>query len=675
MPNVSPRQKRLIDAGGILIAMALAALQFLLAYRRHPHHPHIGGDLGWWGWFDQERYWAATLAWSRLDLSPDQHFYLPGYSMLGAPFVGLASVHAYAIVNLVCLLASLVLFAAIAGRLGRQIPHARLLGAVVFTAVTCFSPLVLDSWVVPWTTTGATPLTYACLLAAIHFIETPNRPSLAFWTGLAAAGVAAFRPTDLMPLMTACAFCMGLATLRRTTGWRPILAAASLGTAGTAIALAVVGGIYVLLYGFEQNGYVAGASLIGFEWRMIPQRWVTLFLDPRPLFTDGQGMIEAFPWLAAGLAGAAAIVVSPSARRDHIAHLAVILAIVLHIALYLAFRDLHPDGLFRFRNYHYFKWVMPFLGLYGVLLLHSVVFGIGHRLRLIAAAVLALCIALPWRAELVIDAKTTPGLVAPDGKSAVFTNGMPHFADALLIPATGEWGDIYFGPHKLVIADRKYLYFGDFRAFPRPGGMMLVPLRPLIPGEANLAVSPKVTLNATSPTVPARQTVTFGLPCWLPSRFYLCPTIEPIAPPVLRSQDRETITFQGQEAAYLGRGWSVAEPGGRWTEGRDAHLRFRLETMDRAISVVLAATGYNPGGSRPVDLAVAVNGTIVGQQTLSSNTPVTLTFAIPAAALKDADWIDLNLQIHNPRAPQTYDKTSRDDRELGLYVREVSIAH
>ena len=67
----------------------------LRAYKRHPSHPHIGGDPGWWTWFDQERYFAAATAWSQGNLDPAQHWYLPGYALLGAPFIRLISVHAY----------------------------------------------------------------------------------------------------------------------------------------------------------------------------------------------------------------------------------------------------------------------------------------------------------------------------------------------------------------------------------------------------------------------------------------------------------------------------------------------------------------------------------------------------------------------------------------------------
>ncbi len=671
LQETAPRRRHLIDIAGLLTLMAIAALQFLLAYRRHPQHPHIGGDIGWWGWFDQERYWSATLAWSRLDLDPAQHFYLPGYSMLGAPFVGLASVHAFAFVNLTCLLASLLLFTAIAGRLGRQIPHARLLGALVFTSVTCFSPLVLDSWVVPWTTSGATPLTYACLLAAIRFIETPRRAVFAFWAGLAAGAVAAFRPTDVIPLMAACASCMGLASFRRTPGSRAFFTALVCGSAGAGFALASVATVYVLVNGLHQNAYLAGSSMIGFEWRMIPMRWVTLFLDPRPLFSDGQGMIEVFPWMAAGFAGAAALLLTPSARRDQIAHATVILAMTLHIFLYLAYRDLHPDGLFRFRNYHYFKWIMPFVALYGILFLHSVIFAYGRRLVLVSTAVLFLGIALPWRAELIVLDKATPSNVNADGKTAAFPAGFAALSSALLIPAVGEWGDIYFGPHRLAIGGREFGYYGDFRAFPRPGGLMLITLRELPRGQAQFTVRSTVTLDATTPVVHATQVLTLGFPCWLPTPLYMCPTIEPIIPPILKGGS--VIAFGGPEAPYLGRGWSVTQPGGRWTEGPDAHVRVRLEHMDRDVILSIEANGYNPAGSRPVDMSITINGIKMGQSTFSTNEPDTFTLTVPASSFKGSGWIDISLQIHSPRAPRQFDKGSQDFRKLGLFVRAIRI--
>jgi hypothetical protein len=664
---------RHLDRAGTLILAAMAAAQYALAYRAHSAHPHIGGGIGWWAWFDQERYYASAVAWSQANLDPTQHWYLPGYSLMAAPFIRLVSVHAFGVVNLLCLLVSLVLFAGITARLARQIPHARFLGALVFTTVTCVSPLMLDSWVVPWTTSGATPITYACLLAALCFLAEPRRAGFAFWTGLAAGALVAFRPTDIVPLMAACAPAMLVACLRRASGIRPILAAAALGALGVAVSLGALVALYLALYGPHESGYIIGSGIVGFEWRMIPLRWVTLMLDPRPLFSDGQGMIEMFPWMVAGLAGAVAMLATPHRSRDQIAHVMVITAMALHIMLYLAYRDLHPDGLFRFRNYHYFKWLMPMLGLYGVLLVHALVFGQGRRLRLAATAAIGLTLLLPWRAELDIRATDTPRTLSADGRGGVFAQGLSTLSDAILMPAQGEWGDIYFGPQEMSIGGRPLAYFGDFRTFPRTGGFMLVPLRPLPSGPATLVMKQGITLDPNQPSILARQVAVPGLPCWLPTRLYDCPAIEPIAPPLLPGTATSSLVFNGSEQPYLGRGWSVTQPDGRWTEGPDSHVRMRLDRMDQDLAIAIDTSAYNPTGSQPVRLRLRVNGLVLTERSLPTGETVTLSVNVPAKLLEGADRIDLAFDIANPRAPKTFDRTSQDARELALFVRAIRV--
>jgi hypothetical protein len=111
---------------------------------------------------------------------------------------------------------------------------------------------------------------------------------------------------------------------------------------------------------------------MGFDWRLLPSRWVTLILDPRPLFPEGRGIIEVYPWMVPALAGTAVYLITPDRRSSRVAHAIIIGAAVTYLAAYLCYRDLHPYGIWRFINYHYFKWVFPVFGFYALLLLHDV---------------------------------------------------------------------------------------------------------------------------------------------------------------------------------------------------------------------------------------------------------------------------------------------------------------
>ena len=132
----------------------------------------------------------------------------------------------------------------------------------------------------------------------------------------------------------------------------------------------------------------------GLDWALVPLQWVTLFLDPRPLLDDGRGLIEVFPWVALGIVGLAPFVIVPIRKADRLAHATIASAIVLHVLVYLAYRDLHPNVLFVFANYHYFKWIYPFFALYGLLLVHAAICERGQRAKIIGLAVFAGCVLL-----------------------------------------------------------------------------------------------------------------------------------------------------------------------------------------------------------------------------------------------------------------------------------------
>lgn len=103
----------------LAFASLAAAGLYGAAYLHHPRRPAGAGyDQGWWaaGW-DQPRYLRAALAWASGTLDPAEHWYLPGYSLLAAPFVHVTPANPFLLPNLALLLASLWLTAALAARL------------------------------------------------------------------------------------------------------------------------------------------------------------------------------------------------------------------------------------------------------------------------------------------------------------------------------------------------------------------------------------------------------------------------------------------------------------------------------------------------------------------------------------------------------------------------------
>ena len=673
-----------IDAAVMGMTALIMTALYLRAYSRHPSHPHDAIDVGWWTWFDQIRYFDAAVAWSQGDLDPARHWYLPGYALMAAPFIRLFSVHAFLVSDLVCLLASLWLFCRLAGHLGAGIPHAVAYGALIFAAVTSFSPLGLDIWVVPWSTTGAVPLVYACLLAALHFIAQPGQAKFAFRAGLAGGLVAFFRTTDAVPLLSACAIGMTAALLRNRPGWKSAILTAAAGMAGVTLALAALAGAYLPVHGLHLSGYIAGAARVGFDWGLVPLHWVALMLDPQPWLNEGQGLIPVFPWIALGMAGFSTTLLWPMRATDRLAHVTVILAVVLYTLLYLAYRDLHSDGLFRFRNYHYFKWVYPVLALYAALLLQALWparrsgnrSGFLRHFAIPGVALACLVALLCWRTDLRAVAVATGARVADDDPDAVvFDSLLTSVNDGLLVPAAGGWDQIYFGAHTLTIAGQSYIDGADFKLFPRSAGFLLMPLRPLPAGPARLVLHDDVTPDPTAKPLAVRERVLFGLPCWLPLAMHRCAPEYLIAAPSLPAS--LILVFDRTEERYLTGGWSTGDASGRWTDGALAGLRMRIDGPTTKLGLTIEGSAYVPAGATPLQLRVLANGREILARRLATGETVTLLADLSPETLALSDLagsLTLSLAVANPRRPMDYDHRSADARQLGFFVRRISLS-
>jgi len=252
-------------------ATLAAAVAYALAYARHPHRPGAPApDQGWWNAYDQIRYLKAVTAWASGDLDPARHWYLPGYPLLGTPFVGLTPSNPFLLPDLACLSASLWLTASLAVRLVPGWPRAPVLGAAAFLGVVVLSPTALDAWVVPWTSSLAAPPTLACLAAAVALSrrldgargagpDSPGSGAPAFAAGLCGAAVALARPTDAAVLLAAVGLVLLAQAALTRPGRRPVAVAALAGSAGVACGALLALVPYVAVHGWAWSEYLTGA--------------------------------------------------------------------------------------------------------------------------------------------------------------------------------------------------------------------------------------------------------------------------------------------------------------------------------------------------------------------------------------------------------------------------------
>lgn len=496
----------------VFASLLIAADRYLWGRISFDRPTAAAHESSWWSWWDQGKYLDSARAWAAGNLDTSQHWYLPGYPLLGAPFTRLTPTQPFLVPDLICLLAALWLFAELAARLTPAIRWARSLGAVVFLITSIFWSRPLEAWVIPWSTTPTTPLTFACLIAALRFADEP-RSSSAFFAALAATSIGLFRPSDIgIVLLTVVPFMIWI-LLRDPSGTRHKSVIVAAAVAGGLPPLLILVSAHYAIFGWQLGPYLTESFRMGFEWRLLPLRWVTIFVSPRPLFPEGYGIARVFPWIAPGIAGMAALLISGS-WADRRRHVLIVAAALLHCAFYITYRDLHPQGLWRFYNFHYFKWVLPVFGLYAALLAVGLATS-AQRLRMIAAGGLAGFALFFWRVEWSDPAVWhVPGDAEIRGPhELVLHHGFSSLDEGVFFRADATWNDTFLGHHELRIGDRTFLVYSSFRVFPVDGGLMLVPLRVLPDGEALVSLD-KVTIDPTFAPVFGRQRIVFGLPCW-----------------------------------------------------------------------------------------------------------------------------------------------------------------
>ncbi len=477
-----------------------------MAFLRDPQATPTAA-MAWWAWWDQGLYQKAAVAWANGVTDAVFHWYLPGYPLLGAAFVHVTPADPFLLPNLASLLGTLWLFCGVASRLLHDVPLRIPVACGLFVAASVLPPNVLWSWVVPWTTTPETFCIFGALLGAIRLVEGGKRGD-AFLTGLAIIAIAGFRPADAGVIGLAICVVAGPALLSRHRCLAGALAAA---TGGALIPLLVFGGAYLATWGTKLSSYLVLSSQIGFEPRLLALRWVTLMLDPHPLYPGGRGMAEVFFWVLPGFAGMAAALVT-ARHAAAFAHRLIIVALVGDIALFLTYRDLHPTGLWDHSNYHYFKWMLPLFALYAFRLVPVAI----NRDRRRPVAIAAACLTIPalscWQAGI---SPIGPLQADKEGSSITVASGLYPVSTMALVPGHGPGAPPVVDGSAETASGMVLRYGLDFVIYGMDETLRVVPLRLLPPEPTIVRFSKETYINHELTPLLARQTITWSLPFWL----------------------------------------------------------------------------------------------------------------------------------------------------------------
>ena len=510
-------RSELVDGAVLLAAIVVTTWRFLLLHHRlaPPSAPDLAllqevpsaipAAMGWWNWFDQGWYERAAVAWAHGITAPGMHWYLPFYPLLGALFVRATPVDPFLWPDLLCLLTALACFA----RLGRHVLDAGrwsvLLACAVFLGITG-PDLAMSEWVTPWTTTPETACFLGALLAMTG-LQRARRPALrACVAGLVAGAVTGVRGGQGAVLL---AF-MAAGTLLLAPAARRGAAVMTL-VAGAAVSVSASVTAYLAVWGVHVSPYLQQQQQQGFDLRLLPSRWVSMMIDPGPLFPPGEGLAHAFPWIVAGSAGMAASLLVPG-PAGRVAQALVAGATLAELALFLCYRNLHPNLLWRLELHHYFKGVVLIFGLYGTRLAVLSARGLVSRTRapLIAAGagVAVAILAFSWHLTLKpvrpLHWSADGGLDVPDGLQPMNV--------VVLIPGRGA-GFLPIVDGSGRTADGRVVRSAFDAVTYDPGsGLRLLPLRSLPATDTVFHFDAGTRLDPRQAPILERQVIRWGLP-------------------------------------------------------------------------------------------------------------------------------------------------------------------
>jgi hypothetical protein len=131
------------------------------------------------------------------------------------------------------------------------------------------------------------------------------------------------------------------------------------------------------------------------------------------------------------------------------------------------------------------------------------------------------------------------------------------------------------------------------------------------------------------------------------------------------------IDFTTTEAgAYLGYGWSVAEPVARWSDRGRAVIAFRVSDTGPMTLGIKMAPFLVKGKLDQQRMNVKLNGLVVDSLILNLGEPVEYLFHLPPGALRDKNI--LTLELPDAASPKSLG-VSEDTRRLGISVQSLEI--
>lgn len=338
---------------GIVYLACLLIISYV--FFRH-WHPYLYSHCSTWA--DQKLYYTAAKAWAHLVPTANNQVYPPGYPLLSAFFYPLFPTDPFVIPDYISLIISVLLVGALSAKIFTNMPNPQLWGLIAATITWGLNARGIFSWVTPWTTSLSTPL----MLGIFYLIskleqKLTNRYYLIAWgiiLGSLEMALLITRPADaIFPMLPVLAYIIYL--LSQSSKYLASFIPAAL-VIGVGVGVGV--GAHLVIFGKHNASYFAQSN---FDTMRLAPQWIIIILGRGLDYPQQQGLAQAFIWFLPGVCGVLYFLIKNNS--NYLARI-IGISIIIHILMYLSFIDLNPRGLWRYNNYHYFKWLEPLLMVY-----------------------------------------------------------------------------------------------------------------------------------------------------------------------------------------------------------------------------------------------------------------------------------------------------------------------
>lgn len=651
--------------------LLLVAGVFAWVYWTNAAVPRGEGSAGWMAWHDQTLYVRSAKAMLQGDLTPEKHWYPPLYPAMGAALVGWSPAHAFLPINLLALLWFSFVFIRFSDQ---YLP--RWGGVCVLAAALLFNTRIVEHFIIPWTTNLTDALLASGLLGLVWTREVARgvRGRLSWWriafVALCLGLIVPTRPADsVVGMVIGMGFVWGLVRAAKTgarhlPAWPLVVAALSLALVGPVLLW-----VFNMLVFAEAKGDYVTRHALGFFPETLPVQLFSFWIDAGPIYgRHGVALLERQPWLLFSVPGLVWILIRGDASLRWVG-----LSVCALFGTYLSFAYIMPGSLWKFMTIHYFKWSLPYLGLFGVVLLVAVAGawrrGVG---RLLPTCVLVAGIILPLSMR--IEVNHHPIRVQETAGQELGLRCELPAMPVSFIDFSGLVPPSKFIARKelqVSVDGRPLVWLSDFKAIGLDGGTRLLFTTPVTgsvleigAGGTNLAATGEVA------AVAGRGVLSFGWPALdrelsdsrIANAYKLGEKID------------FAIGEQGVE--FAGEGWSPPEVWGRWSEEGRAMLKLRLVGgTEGPLTLRLGMKGFVREEHPTQRLRIVINGIEVARTELRwppAIEPDCFDFPVPDEALAEGGVLSIVLEIPDATSPHAMGEGD-DARKLGIGLLSLQI--